>query len=93
MDKKFVAAFLDIKDINKVPEDIAPYVNFKIAYEGREIKGDEKVAIFNIADTSSYAVVFLDPGKSIEDIAEEVKRESYAVLQPEGRDIIKRALR
>ncbi len=89
---KFIATFIDIKDIDKVPEEIAPYVNFKRAYEEREIKGDERVAVFNIASTHSYAVVFLDAGKTVEDVEAELERESSAILNAESRAAIRRAL-
>ncbi|MFQ5815449.1 MAG: DUF749 family protein [Candidatus Hydrothermarchaeaceae archaeon] len=92
MGKKFIATFLDVKDVDEVPAEIAPYVDFKIAHEGRKILGGERVAIFNIATTASYAVVFLDEGKTLEDVEEELWRESYAVLNPESKRVILRLL-
>lgn len=92
MERKFMATFVDIKDVSKVPIEIAPYVDFKIAYEGRKIIGGEKVAIFNIATTSSYAVVFLDKGKTLKDVEKELEEESHAVLNYESRQVMLRIL-
>ncbi len=92
MSGKFVATFVDIKEIGKVPPEIAPYVDFKIAYEGRVIRGGERVAIFNVATTASYAVVFLDKGKTLKDVEEELERESYAKLSYESRQVMLRIL-
>ncbi len=92
MGDEFLATLLDIKDAKKIPAEFKQYVDFKIAYEGREIKGGERVAIFNIADTSSYAVIFLDPGKSIAEIDEEMRKLYSASLHPASRDALRRAL-
>jgi hypothetical protein len=92
MGKEFIATFVDIKNIDNVAPEIAPYVDFKISHEGREILGGERIAIFNIATTASYAVVFLDEGKTIEAVEEELLRDSYAVLDPGSRQVISRIL-
>jgi len=93
MEKKFIATFIDVKDVAKVPPEIAPYVDFKIAHENRKIVGGERVAMFNIATTSSYAVVFLDEGKTLKEIEEELLKESYAVLNPESSRVLHRILK
>ncbi len=92
MRSTFSAILLDIKDVKKVPAEFRAYVDFKIAHEGREIRGDERVAIFNIADTSSYAVIFLDPGKTIADIDGEMRRLYSASVHPASKEALKRAL-
>lgn len=89
---KFVAYLVDIKRVEKVPLELLPYVEFKATYEGRQLKGDEEIALFNIASTTSYLAVFLDPGKTIEDIEEEVKSQAYAELHPESKDSLKKYL-
>ncbi|MEE9594346.1 MAG: DUF749 family protein [Candidatus Hydrothermarchaeales archaeon] len=92
MEKKFVATFVDVKEIDKVPTELAPYVEFKIAHEGRKIVDSDRVAIFNIATTASYAVVFLDEGKTLEDVEEELLKESSAVLNSESGRVLSRIL-
>ncbi|MEE8358750.1 MAG: DUF749 family protein [Candidatus Hydrothermarchaeales archaeon] len=90
---EFVATLSDLKDVDKVPEDFRGVVNFKVDLEKRVIRGDERVAILNIADTLSYFVVFLDKDKSIEDIDREVREGAHAVLNADTREVLKRILR
>ncbi|MFH1774889.1 MAG: DUF749 family protein [Methanobacteriota archaeon] len=93
MNEKFTATLVDIKRIHEVPEGLMPYVNFKAEIEGRKIKGSERVAIFNIASTTSYIPVFLDAGKTIEDVEREIKEQAFAKLSSESREVIKKALK
>ncbi len=89
---EFVATLSDLKDVDKVPEDLRGVVNFKADLEKRVIRGDERVAILNIADTLSYFVVFLDKDKSIEDVEREVREGAHAVLNTDTREVLKRIL-
>jgi hypothetical protein len=82
---KFIAILVDIKRLDRLPEEFLPYAEFKARYEGRELRGDELVAVFNIASTTSYLVVFLDPGKTLEEIEGEVEKQGFATLNPESR--------
>ncbi|MDI6654980.1 MAG: DUF749 family protein [Candidatus Hydrothermarchaeota archaeon] len=95
MNEKFTATLVDIKRIHEVPEELMPYVSFKAEIEGRKIKvkGSERVAIFNIASTTSYIPVFLDAGKTIEDVEREIKEQAFAKLSSESREVIKKALK
>jgi len=93
MNEKFIATLVDIKRIHEVPERLMPYVNFKAEIEGRKIKGSERVAIFNIASTTSYISVFLDAGKTIEDVEREIKEQAFAELSSDSRKIVASALR
>lgn len=88
----FIAYLVDIKRIDKIPAEIQPYVEFKANYEGRELKGNELVAVFSIASTTSYLPVFLDPGKTIEDVEKEVETQGFAKLNPESRASLSRYL-
>ena len=89
---KFVASLVDIKKVDKVPQELLPYVEFKATYEGRQLKGDEEVALFNVASTTSYLAVFLDPEKTVADIEKEVKDQAFADLNPESRESLKKYL-
>ncbi len=89
---EFVATLSDLKDVDKVPEDLRGVVNFKADLEKRVIRGEERVAILNIADTLSYFVVFLDKGKTIEDVEREVREGAHAVLNADTREVLKRIL-
>lgn len=87
----FVASIADIKYLKDVPEEFIPFVSFRASQEGRVLKGDERVAILNVATTTSYIAVFLDEGKTIEDVEEEV-RGSGVSLNRDSRDVLKRLL-
>jgi hypothetical protein len=89
---EFIAVLADIKDIDKVPDDFKGLVNFKAKLEGREIRGDERVAILNVANTFSYIPVFLDRGKTIEEVEREVEEGAHAKLNVETRNILKNVL-
>lgn len=87
---KFIASLVDIKKVDKVPHELLPYVEFKATYEGRQLKGDEDVALFNVASTTSYLAVFLDPEKTVADIEKEVKDQAFADLHPESRESLRK---
>lgn len=91
MKPKFVAVLVDIKELDKLPEGLRRYADFKAAVEGRNTTGNEKVVIFNIASTSSYVSVFLDKGKTLGDIENELGEVS-ASLNPRSRTILKKVL-
>lgn len=88
----FIASLVDIKRVSSLPRELRAYVDFKAELNRRKLDGSERVAIFNIATTISYIPVFLDKGKSLEDIEKEIKDEAHAVLTHEGREILKRSL-
>ncbi|RMF90349.1 MAG: DUF749 domain-containing protein [Methanobacteriota archaeon] len=74
-----------------MPEEYLPYIRFQAAREGRELKGDERIAMLNVSTTTSYIPVFLDRGKTIEDVEREVA-ESSAVLNKDSRRILRELL-
>ncbi len=89
---EFVATLSDIKVVEKVPDDLRGVVNFKADLEKRKLRGDEEVAILNVVDTLSYFAVFLDSGKSIEDVEREVEEGAHAVLNADTREVLRRIL-
>jgi hypothetical protein len=89
---KFIASLVDIKEVDKVPSELLPYVEFKATYEGRLLKGGEKVALFNVASTTSYLAVFLDPGKTLREIEAEVKNQAFADIHPESKNSLRKYL-
>lgn len=68
----YIALLLDIKDAAKVPEEFRGYLQAKATAERRELRGDEKVAIFSVAGTQAHLVAFLDPHKTIGDLEAEL---------------------
>lgn len=89
---KYTAVLVDIKRLNRLPEEFRPYAEFKARCEDRELRGDELVAVFNIASTTSYLAVFLDPGKTLEEIEGEVEGQGFARLNPESRASLRKYL-
>jgi len=88
---KFVAKIADIKKVSEAANEHLPYIYFKSEIEGRKLKGDELTAILNVATTTSYIPVFLDKGKSIEDVDKEVS-DAGAVLNRDSRAALKKLL-
>lgn len=88
---KFVASIADIKYLKDMPEEFMPYVSFKAGQEGRNLQGNERVAILNVPTTTSYIAVFLDKGKTIKDIEREVEAASV-VLNTDTRQVLKALL-
>lgn len=88
--KSFVAKIADIKKVADAGEYL-PYIHFKAEVEGRELKGNELVAVLNVATTTSYIPVFLDKGKRIEDVEKEVG-EAGAALNRDSREVLKKLL-
>ncbi len=89
---KFIASLVDIKKVDKVSHELLPYVEFKATYEGRQLRGNEEVALFNVASTTSYLAVFLDPEKKVEDIEKEVREQAFAELHPDSRESLRKYL-
>jgi hypothetical protein len=58
--------------VANVGEELMPFVIFRANIEKREPRDDDDVAIFNVHGTSSNFVIFLDPGKTVKDLEEEL---------------------
>ncbi len=91
-DRGFIASIADIKYVREMPEEYLPYVNFRAAFEGRVLQGDERVAILNVTTTTSYIALFLDADKSISDLELEVE-ESGAALNADSKIVLQKILK
>lgn len=89
---EYVAVLVDIKEVKMLPSEFIPYVDIKANQEGRELKGSEKVAIFNISTTSCFLSIFLDKGKTLEEVEAEILKDGHAKLNYESRVAIKNAI-
>ncbi len=87
----FIASIADIKYVREMPEEYLSYVNFRAAFEGRVLQGDERVAILNVSTTTSYIALFLDAGKTISDLELEVE-ESGAALNADSKIVLQKIL-
>jgi hypothetical protein len=91
-DSSYIASIADIKYLKEMPEEYLPYVNFKAVQEGRTLIGDERIAILNVATTTSYIAIFLDKEKTIKEVEREVK-DSSATLNADTKTILKELLK
>jgi hypothetical protein len=69
---KYRAVLVSMTKVASVGDDLMPFVVFRANIEKREPRDDEDVAIFNVHGTSSNFVIFLDPGKTVKDLEEEL---------------------
>lgn len=88
----YIAVLVDVKEFKKLPTDFMPYVDIKASMDGRKPKGDDKIAVFNISTTTSYCAVFLDEGKTIEDVKAEIQNDAGAKMNHETAEAVKNAL-
>ena len=63
---------MTIAKVKSVSPDLMPFVQFRANLEQREPQPDDDLAIFNVHGTGSHFVVFLDTGKTMEDVDEEI---------------------
>ena len=89
--KKYKAALVAITDAGSVPAELRPFVEFRATIERRAVGPKDVVAIFNVHGTSSHFVVFLDAGKTMEQVDAEIAPYEV-VVQKEARDRIASAL-
>lgn len=88
----YVAVLVDVKELKKLDPEFNPYVEIKAASDERKPQENERVAVFNISTTSSYAIIFLDDGKTIEQIATELEKDAGARMNHESAEALKNAL-
>ncbi len=85
------AVLVTITEAASVTAELRPFVEFKAALERRGSDPKDVVAIFKVHGTSSHFVVFMDAGKTMEDVDAEVA--PYDVLIPnEARQRVAEAL-
>ena len=92
MANEYIAVLVDVKELKKLDPEFNPYVEIKAASEGRKPGENERVAVFNISTTSSYAIIFLEDGKTIEKIASELEKDAGARMNHESAEALRNAL-
>ena len=68
----FRAVLLTITKFRGVSPELVPFVQFRATFEQREIDPEDDLAIFNVHGTGSHFVIFLDTGKTMDDVKEEI---------------------
>ena len=69
---RFRAVLLTITKVRSVSTELFPFVEFRANLEQREPSPEDDLAIFNVHGTGSHFVIFLDSGKTMEDVDEEL---------------------
>lgn len=83
----YIARIVAITDVANVTSELLPFVEFKAQLDNIELKGSEKVIIFQIEGTGSYLSIFPNKIKSISDIEEELNNQG-AILNRETKNKI-----
>ena len=69
---KFRSVLVSVTPVKSVSPELMSFVQFRANIEQREVDPDDDVAIFNVHGTGSHFVIFLDAGKTEQDLEEEV---------------------
>jgi hypothetical protein len=69
---RYRAVLVSITRVVNVSPELMPFVVFRANIEKREPRDEDMVAIFNVHGTSSNFVVFLDSGKTADEVKEEM---------------------
>ncbi|XRO75653.1 DUF749 domain-containing protein [Methanocaldococcus sp. 28A] len=89
---EFVATLISILTVKEaLNSEIENFVRVRAAIDKRELKDDDKVAIFNINSTTSYQVFFIDKDTDIEKLKEEFKKMNVRINY-DSENILKRYL-
>jgi len=87
MPEMHVARLVAVTEVENVPPDIRPFVEFKAAIEERNVDPKDLVAILNIDTTTCYIPVFLKDPPSMGQLEAELDRQD-AKLTPDSRDVL-----
>ena len=72
---EFVATLITVVSVKEaLNSEMENFVRVRAAIDNRELRDDDKVAIFNINSTTSYQVFFIDEDTDIEKLKEEFKK-------------------
>ncbi|AIJ05885.1 hypothetical protein JH146_1042 [Methanocaldococcus bathoardescens] len=87
---EFVATLISILTVKEaLNSEMENFVRVRAAIDKRELKDDDKVAIFNINSTTSYQVFFIDKDTDIEKLKEEFKKMNVR-LNYDSEQVLKR---
>jgi hypothetical protein len=87
-DGKFRATLLTITKVASVSVELMPFVRFRATLEERGLDNDDDVAIFNVHGTSSHFVIFLDTGKTMDEVEEELDVYSVVISREDHQRIL-----
>ena len=87
-----VARLVAITELQNIPPDIRPFVEFRADVEQRKVDPKEQVAILNIDTTTCYVPVFLKNPPSMAQLEADLERQD-ARLTPDSRDVLSKHLK
>ena len=79
----FRAQLVGIYAVGEMPEQLLPFLNLQAKREHKQLKMGDKVAVFQIEDTSSFVVAFLSTLRSVEEMDARLEgRDPYSASRP-----------
>jgi len=75
------ARMVGVFTVREMPEELLPFLNIQAKREKKELKLSEKVAVFQIENTSSFVVAFLSTLKSADEMEKRLNDQD-ATLEP-----------
>ena len=75
------ARMVGVFTVREMPEELLPFLNIQAKRENKELKLSEKVAVFQIENTSSFVVAFLSTLKSADEMEKRLNDQD-ATLEP-----------
>lgn len=87
-----IARLVAITEVNNLPPDIRPFVDFKAAVEERQLDEKELVAVLNIDSTTCYVPVFLKNPKSMDELEKELEAQD-AKLTVDSKEALAKRMR
>lgn len=87
----FRAQLVGVYAVGEMPEQLLPFLNLQARRERKELRLGEKVAVFQIEGTASFAVAFLSTLKNAEEMETRLM-EQDAELDPVSKRSLERVL-
>lgn len=87
-----VARLVAITELNNLPPDIRPFVEFKAMVEDRELDEKEVVAVLNIDTTTCYVPVFMKNPTTMDKLEKDLAQQD-AKLSSDTREALLKHLK
>lgn len=69
----YTARLVTITEVKSVSQELLPFIRFRAMFENVELRENEKVAVLRIEGTDSFLPVFIERGKSMKALEQELK--------------------
>ncbi len=92
MSEMHVARLVAITEVENLPPDIKPFVDFRAAVEERSLSPKDRVAVLNVDTTTCYIPVFLENPPTMSALESELERQDTR-LTPDSREVLLKHLK